>query len=147
LHPHVPGTRRGVLPLAALVLAAALAASCQPFNRKPVFPVTGSVYFQGRPAEGVRVAFRSSRDPGDRCLCPQGVVAADGSFRLTTYTADDGAPPGAYFVLLYWPAPGPDDDVHVHPDRLRGRYADPKTTPLTATVPTHAVVLDRFDLK
>jgi hypothetical protein len=133
---------------AAVVLAAFLTASCQPGGRKPVFPVSGSVYFRGRAAEGVRVAFHPSRDPADHGLCPQAVVAADGSFRLTTYAAGDGAPAGQYFITLYWPAPGPgpDDDVHVHADQLGGRYTDPKTTPLTATVPARAVALDRFDL-
>jgi hypothetical protein len=93
------------------------------------------------------VAFHPSRNPNNRGLCPQAVVAADGSFRLTTYLAGDGAPAGEYFVTLYWPGPGPDDDVHVRPDRLGGRYADPRTTPLTATVPTRAVALDPFNLK
>jgi hypothetical protein len=146
LHPHVPVKRRRLLPLTAVFLAA-LACSCQPGGRRPVVRVTGSVSVRSRPAEGVRVAFHPSRDPRDRGLCPQGVVAADGSFRLTTYTLLDGAPPGEYFVTLYWPAPGPDDDVHVHPDRLGGRYADPRTTPLTATVPNRPVTLDPFDLK
>ena len=147
MHPHSPVKRHRLLPLAPVLLAAALACSCHPGHWRAVFPVTGSVSFRGRPAAGVRVAFHPSRDPRDRGLCPQGVAAADGSFRLTTYTAGDGAPPGEYFVTLYWPAPGPDDDVHVHPDRLGGRYADPRTTPLIATVPAHAVALDRFDLK
>ena len=119
---------------------------CQPSDRKPVFPVSGSVYFQGRAAIGVRVAFHPSRDPLDHGLCPQAVVAADGSFRLTTYAAGDGAPSGQYFVTLYWPAPGPDDDVHVHADRLGGRYADPRNTPYSATVSDRAVALPRYDL-
>ena len=134
-------------PLAPFVLAAFLASSCGPGDRKPVFPVTGSVYFQGRPAAGTRVAFHPSRDPSDHGLCPQAVVAADGSFRLTTYAAADGVPAGEYFVTLYAPASGPDDDIHVHPDRLGGRYADPKSTPLTAAIPAQAITLGRFDLK
>jgi hypothetical protein len=138
---------RRVVPWAAILLATLLTTSCQRGDRKPVVRVTGSFFFQGRPAQGARVAFHPSRDPRDRGLCPQGVVAADGSFQLTTYTAADGAPPGDYVITVYWPAPGPDDDVHVHPDRLGGHYADLRTTPLTATVPGKAVDLDRFDLK
>ncbi len=143
---HGPPRRRLFL-LASALLAAALVPSCRPAGRRPVFPVTGAVYYLGRPAEGALVAFHPSRDPGDRGLCPQGVVGADGSFGLTTYTAGDGAPAGAYVVTLYRPAPGPDDDVHVRPDKFRGRYADPRTTPLTATVPERAVALDPLDLK
>jgi hypothetical protein len=147
LHASVSLFPRRILPPALVVLSAVLVSSCRPGQFKPVFPVTGSVTFRGRPAEGVRVAFHPSRDPRDRGLCPQAVVAADGSFRLTTYLAGDGAPPGEYFVTLYWPGPGLDDDVHVRPDGLGGRYADPRTTPLTATVPAQAVVLDPFNLK
>jgi hypothetical protein len=127
-------------------VAAASLCSCQPGDRKPVVPVTGAVFFMGQPAEGVRVAFHPSRDPSDRGLRPQGIVAADGSFRLTTYALGDGAPPGDYVVTLYWPVPGPNDDVHVHPDRLSGRYADVKTTPLTVTIPSNAVALEPFNL-
>ncbi len=111
-----------------------------------MFPVSGSVFLNGRSAEGARVAFHPSRNPNDHGLCPQAVVAADGSFRLTTYAAGDGAPPGQYAITLYWPAPGPDDDVHVRPDQFGGRYADPRTTPLTAIVRDRAVVVDRLDL-
>lgn len=135
------------LPLATAVLAAVLLPACQRGDRMPVFPVDGSVFYQGRPAEGARVAFHPSRDPNAHGLRPQAVVAADGSFRLTTYTNHDGAPAGEYYVTVYRPAPGPEDETRPRPDLLGGRYADPRTTPLTAAVPTHAVGLDRFDLK
>jgi len=134
------------MPLATALAGALLLCSCRPSDRQPVYPVRGSVYRNGQPAAGALVAFHPSRDPNDHGLCPQGVVAADGSFHLTTFTANDGAPTGQYAVTVYWPAPGPDDDVHVRPDRLASRYADPKTTPLTANVPTRAITLARFDL-
>jgi hypothetical protein len=145
MHPQRP--RRRILPWAALLLATLLTPSCQQGDRKPVVRVTGSFFFNGQPAAGARVAFHPSRDPNDRGLSPQGVVAADGSFQLTTYEANDGAPPGEYFITVYWPEPGRDDDVTVHPDRLGGRYADPKSTPLTRTIPDRGVDLERFDLK
>src|SRR5208283_646955 len=89
------------LMMAMLIGAAFLLSSCQPSDRKPVFQVSGSVFFEGRAAVGVRVAFHPSRDPNDHGLCPQAVVGADGSFHLTTYTAAYGAPPGEYFITLY----------------------------------------------
>ena len=91
--------------------------------------------------------FTRRRDPDAHGLRPQAVVAADGSFRLTTFINHDGAPAGDYYVTVYWPAPGPEDETRPRPDLLGGRYADPRTTPLTATVPPHAASLDRFDLQ
>ena len=110
-----PEKRRQRLPLAASVLAAALLTSCQRGDRKPVFPVNGSVFYQGRPAEGARVAFHPGRDPNAHGLRPQAVVAADGSFRLTTFINHDGAPAGDYYVTVYWPAPGPEDETRPRP--------------------------------
>ncbi len=140
-------TRRRPLHLATVFLAALALPACQRGDRKPVFPVNGSVFYQGRPAEGARVVFHPGRDPNAHALRPQAVVGADGSFRLTTYTGHDGAPAGEYFVTVYSPAPGPEDDATVRPDLFGYRYADPRTTPLTANVPSRSVTLDRFDLR
>ena len=145
--PLAPETHRRILPLAAAGLAALLLSSCGRGDRKPVFPVNGSVFYQGRPAENARVVFHLGRDPNAHGLRPQAVVGADGAFHLTTYTDHDGAPAGEYFVTVYAPAAGPDDDTTVHPDLFGNRYADPRTTPLTANVPPRSVTLDRFDLK
>ena len=142
----IPKSQRRRLPLATAILVAVLLPACQRADRKPVFPVNGSVFYQGRPAEGARVAFHLGRDPNAHGLRPQAVVGADGSFRLTTYTDRDGAPAGEYFVTVYSPAPGP-EDAAVRPDLFGYRYADPRTTPLRANVPPRSVTLDRFDLK
>jgi hypothetical protein len=63
---------------------------------------------------------------------PRGKVAADGSFKLTTYATDDGAPQGRYRVTVEWWLSGGKDDAPTN--RLPEIFANPQTSGLTATV-------------
>jgi hypothetical protein len=68
---------------------------------------------------------------------PRGRVKADGSFAIGTYTPEDGAPPGAYKVIIVWLPPDAADNVMQlggYPNKLPSLYADPKTTPLKVHV-------------
>jgi hypothetical protein len=118
-------------------------ASCS--GRKAVYEVTGKVLFQGRPAEGAVVQFHPAEPPGSPPLVPQGVVGKDGTFRLTTYRHEDGAPPGRYQVTVLWGVPSKGGDGY---DKLLvpDRYLKPATSGLTATVPAKAVELPPFEL-
>jgi hypothetical protein len=68
---------------------------------------------------------------------------------VNTYTAGDGAPAGDYAVTVLWPQgeshTGGDSDSG--PDRLGGRYANPKTTSLRAKVGTAPTDVPTFNLK
>jgi len=66
----------------------------------------------------------------------------DGAFRLSTYDPNDGAPAGEYYVSVIWPTDGREDE-----DKLNGRYRDPKTSQLTATVKEGSNELKAFRLK
>ena len=80
----------------SLALAAGLAvgmASCRRSD-KPVFPITGKVFFKGKPAEGAQVTFVSLTDNDPKKPKPGGEVDPDGTFRLSTYASYDGAPAG-----------------------------------------------------
>jgi hypothetical protein len=94
-------------------------------DRPTTYPVRGSLFVQGRPAAGATVLLTAMGDPKLARLCPHALVEADGSFRLTTFTTGDGAPAGIYALTLTWPAP-PRPGQEEGPDRLRGRYADPR---------------------
>ena len=59
---------------------------------------------------------------------------ADGSFALSTYTANDGAPAGEYAVTVVWWNPPVDAEGKPGPNLLPQRYAKPETTPLKAVV-------------
>jgi hypothetical protein len=117
----------------ALAIGAALLASCARNQRKPVFPVRGQVLIDGKPAAGATVFFYPvEADP--EAVAPYGVVDAHGSFTLTTYLTFDGAPAGEYVVTVRCPGPPQRPQDEQGPDRLKGRYQEPKTSTLRATV-------------
>jgi hypothetical protein len=125
--------RRGT---ALLCLGAALltGACAKDEARVPVFPVRGQVRFEGKPAPGAFVVFHPVEDAGDD-LRPTGRVGTDGSFSLSTYDKDDGAPAGDYTVTVEWQkliTKG--QETEVGPNVVPDRYGKPQTTPLKASV-------------
>ena len=137
------------LILAALVGGLALElAACRRSDRKPVYPVTGRVLCHGQPAEGAHVSFVPLDTHEPKARRSGGQVQKDGSFRLSTYASFDGAPAGRYAVTIVYPsAEKKENDENVGPDLLRGRYADPKTTPLAAEVKEETNNLAPFQIK
>ena len=110
-------------------------AACRRSDPRAVYPVSGAVFYNGKPAEGAQVTFvpRDQNDP--KTPQPGAQVRRNGSFRLNTYASYDGAPAGHYAVTIIYRSPErKENDENVGPDLLRGRYADPKTTPLAAEV-------------
>ena len=59
-----------------------------------VFPVSGQVFFDGKPTPGAIVVFFPVDDPDQIRPHPRATVDRDGNFKLTTYRANDGAPAG-----------------------------------------------------
>lgn len=127
-----------------------------------VVPAGGTVVSKGKPVADAIVTFHPA-DPemialpegetGPEIARPTTRTDADGRFALSTYYADDGAPPGDYTVTVVW-APktlavsvsGDEEDTDAEPDlppnrastastdKLGGRYADPATSTLKATI-------------
>ena len=142
-------TRRGALGV-ALLLAALVGCQRGP-ERVPVYPVSGEVFYQGRPAAGALVIFHP-RDTavGEKLpMKPCATVGADGTFRLSTYDSGDGAPAGEYAVTVLWTTTRREEGAEGEEvaDRLGGRYANPEASRLTATVQAGDNVLKRFDLR
>ncbi len=88
----------------SLVLALALACcGCsQGDGRLPVYPVTGKITVFGEVPEGALVILYPQAQGGDTEIRPSGKVRRDGTFSLTTYDADDGAPTGEYSATIQW---------------------------------------------
>ncbi|HEX8201053.1 MAG TPA: hypothetical protein VF590_11235 [Isosphaeraceae bacterium] len=100
----------------------------------PVFPVRGQVQFEGKPAPGALVVFHPLEDAGDD-IRPTARVEPDGSFRLSTFDKDDGAPVGEYTVTVEWQKlVTKGADTEVGPNVIPDRYAKAETSPLKATV-------------
>src|SRR5262245_62008275 len=113
-----------------------LCASCGKDGRKPVFPAEGKVLVgkDKKPAAGAMVIFHPA-DPSDGDPNkPRANVGDDGSFTLTTYTQNDGAPAGDYVVTIEWPGPRKNPFDPGGPDRLGGRYSNPKKSKLRVTI-------------
>jgi hypothetical protein len=110
-------------------LACLLLTSCgqQRYEAVPLFPAKGSVLFRGEPASGVVVRLHPLAPPDPSTLFPAAKTGADGSFELTTYENNDGAPPGEYAVTIRWEENTAVEGELV--DRLKGRYANPKKSP------------------
>ncbi|VTT97303.1 Uncharacterized protein OS=Pirellula staleyi (strain ATCC 27377 / DSM 6068 / ICPB 4128) GN=Psta_2985 PE=4 SV=1 [Gemmataceae bacterium] len=70
-------------------------------------PVTGKVTFDGQPVGGVVVTLFPLDAPTVPKVPknPQGVTRGDGTFTVSTFADNDGAPAGGYRVLLRWPDP------------------------------------------
>ena len=118
-------TRRFIL--VGLALAALGVASCNKAEgRKPTFSVTGKVLLpDGKPAEHATVVFHPTNETSPDVPRPRGKVAADGSFKLTTYDGDDGAPTGDYRVTVeLWLSSGRGDEGPSN--RLPEKYARPE---------------------
>lgn len=69
--------------------------------RLPVFPVKGSVSVAGEIPDGALVVLYPTGQPTNE-IRASGKVKADGSFSLSTYEADDGAPAGDYVATIQW---------------------------------------------
>ncbi len=63
-----------------------------------------------------------------------GFIDADGSFVLSTYTANDGSPVGDFVVTVIWRRPWVDATGKPGPNLLPEKYARPDTTDLKARV-------------
>jgi len=104
-------------------------------NQKPVHPVMGSVTVSGQPAIGAEVLLTPVNEPAEpKDPRPRATVGDDGSFAVSTYGANDGAPVGDYVVTIVWPGGVLPDGREEPEDKLLGKYRNAKQSQLRATV-------------
>jgi hypothetical protein len=114
---------------------------------KHVVAVSGTLTYEGTPAPGAEVRFSRYDKQTQRFLGGAGGrVESDGTFRLTSYKAFDGAEPGEYQVTVTWPVPVADAAGQPGPNRLPACYADRERSGLTATVTAVGPNVFRFAL-
>jgi len=114
-------------------------------GRLKVYPVTGQILVDGKPADGAFVVFHP-QDGGKDAPRPSATTEADGTFRLTTYDTGDGAPAGTYRVTIVW-RPRPKNHLEGDkPDRLKERYAVEANSKITANIEKAATNLEPFQL-
>jgi hypothetical protein len=129
--------------LLALACASCSSKSSQTGVTKPVHPVRGKLFVAEKPAVGAFVLFIPVNEPPDSPVPrPRATVQEDGSFQLSTYGENDGAPVGDYRITVVWGVDGRDDE-----DRLQGRYADPDRSGLKHTVKEGPNEIPAFKLR
>jgi hypothetical protein len=110
-----------------------------------VHPVQGKVFYEKKPAFKALVFLHPAEpaDPPDPL--PRGVVREDGSFRITTYAPEDGAPVGQYTVTVVWKSQSRYGDS-TETNLLPARYMSPATSNLTVQVREGTNELEPFNL-
>lgn len=104
----------------------------QPGPPCPVHPVAGRVALGKAVPAGAEIVFHPVAGELPEQAVPRATVRDDGSFTVSTFQSDDGAPEGKYVVTIQWfrlsndGAPGP--------NVLPRRYAAPESTPLQVAI-------------
>jgi hypothetical protein len=114
-----------------------------------VYPTAGKVTFKGKPLPNALVVFVPVKGPAT-VPQPSARTGVDGSFRLTTYDRDDGAPEGEYRVKVSTRFGGGESNP-LSKDAasvgvLKGRFETSQTSGLTATVKPGQKELAPFEL-
>jgi hypothetical protein len=98
-------------------------------DRVPVVPVDGTVTFEGKPTPGATIVLHRKDKAPSAVPAPRAQVEKDGTFRFTTYDANDGVPPGEYVATIAWyKLTGQGRDVQPGPNVLPSRYSNPATS-------------------
>lgn len=138
----------GNATLLATVLLVGMA-GCSKDNRLPVFPVKGTVSVQGIKADNAQLMLHAVDPKSVEGLAtrPMAIAGADGTFAVTTYVTGDGAPAGEYIVTVEWRNKAEGAFDAGPPDKLRGRYANPMSSPLRVKVEKQPNELAPFELQ
>jgi N-methylhydantoinase B/oxoprolinase/acetone carboxylase alpha subunit len=126
-----------------LLLCLALAGCGAKDSRLAVHPVRGKVMLGPTPAAGAMVVFHPLDKKDDRAV-PRGKVDKDGTFKLSTYDADDGAPVGKYKVTIDWRKGATLDDDGV--SLVHARYTRPASTPIEVEITPETTELKPFEI-
>ena len=100
-------------------------------KRPKTYPANGRVLWDGKPEEGITV----SLDSKVHNVSAIAITDSTGAFKLKTYKTGDGAVAGEHAVRLEKRiVKDPSAEIVVEVIVLPKKYADPKTSGLTATV-------------
>ena len=144
LYPAPLRPARGATAFAAMV-AVLMLSGCGQGWQAATYPVHGKLEINGQVPSGAVVELHSQGTaPDARNSRPWGIVDDSGTFRLTTYKANDGAPAGEYRLTIKWP---PDVSRPSLADRLNYAYAKPESSQWTVTVQERETDLGTIEVK
>jgi hypothetical protein len=136
---RAPGSSQVPLPSSAvawLTVLVLMAVSSGCGEKTDAVPVTGKVSYKGEPLKTGTVMLV----PEGGGAAATGEIQADGTFKLTTFSKDDGAVPGDYKVMVQvFPEPDaggglPGMEFGNEKPPIPEKYMDPMRTDLTATI-------------
>jgi hypothetical protein len=136
-----------------VALYALCCVSCGSASPRNLYPVDGKVLYKGSPAAGVQVIFHLRNDISPQAAVPCGVTDDNGTFTLTSFNTESGAPAGSYYVLLFWPAPRAVQGKTAHRNKsipvdfFKGRFTDQKQPRFFAEIKPGANHLAPFEIK
>ena len=137
---------RGRLAMAAVLLFFTSCSDADDDGRKPVFPVKGEVFVNGKPAANVFVYLHPAEPDAEHPMRPYAQADENGAFAISTYVSGDGAPAGEYVVTFEWLTYNPLGNQWSGPDKLKRRYQDSKTSKFRVHVEEKPNTLSRFEL-
>ena len=95
--------------------------------RKPTFPVTGTVYVDGQPADQLQVTLHDVKGMDSKHpTLSSAYTDTEGKFTLNTYGIGDGVPEGEYKVTFMWGQSNTLSMQYGGPDKLNDRYTLPE---------------------
>jgi hypothetical protein len=120
-------------------------------ERVPLQPVTGKVLVDGRGVANVEISLRPvsvDKDKPEHKIAPSAKTDANGTFKISTYGSEDGAPTGEYVILASWPRikiEGGEESFG--PDRFANAYNNPSQPAGKVTVKEGDNVIPPLKLK
>ncbi|MFM7035303.1 MAG: hypothetical protein ACKOYJ_09035 [Planctomycetia bacterium] len=129
--------RRLILAIVGLGLVTVCVVPAVVFLTRPkppceLYPVRGSLVFGKTVPVGARIVLTPQEGGWPYDSFPTATVGKDGSFRVSTFGKEDGAPAGTYVATVQWFPIASDGTVGRN--ALPKRYASPNTSPLTVSV-------------
>jgi hypothetical protein len=121
----LPTEHVGLRWACGVILLLALAEGCgRPgVEKPPLYPVSGRVTVNGKPAAGISLNLHPVNSQSG--ALPAATSGPDGSFEVGTFAPGDGAPEGDYVVTATWlQSVDPGGDAP-EVDRLGGRFVNP----------------------
>ena len=144
---------RMVLLGTTVAMTLALLAGCGGSGNPRTYAVTGKVVFRGKPCDGALVVFHPTAKGRENDPKPVATVSEDGSYKLTTYEANDGAPEGDYNVTIVWSEKAKDKKFSLTSegssgaDKFGGRFGDPRNPKHKASVKSSGTNQFDFNLE
>jgi hypothetical protein len=119
-------------------------------SRLAVYSTEGIVQHKGQPVAGAFLEFHPEGD--DKTYRPRATTSSDGTFKLTTYEPDDGAPVGSYRVTVYCPLTqsekSEEQKIQMNPAFLAKKpFQVGRTMPVQGSAKGNAGLPDRFEDK